>query len=63
MKYKVTIELIISPRGEDEELSSKELLAKADYAINNNLLKYENLVCETIGFPGEIDTVNAELVE
>lgn len=60
MKYEVTLEFVVNPYGEDKELSQERLIGKADYAINNNLYRYNNLICDTIGFPGYMYVITKE---
>ena len=60
MKYKVTLEFVVHPYGDDRELPEEEIKEKADHAIKNNLEKYNSLICDTIGFPGDLYLIESE---
>ena len=52
--YKVELEFVVNPYGEDKELPEEELLSKARYGVYNCLDKYSSQIADLLGFPGDV---------
>ena len=59
MKYKVELEFEVDDYYSDEFIENGDYTVEsmADYAISNNLSKYEETICDAIGFPGTMDVI------